>query len=154
MEKQDEGTSWNGPAREGKHQFKYLICIQNSFHQRSGTRSRLLTCLRNNADVSGVPVKQPELPRTSGSEYGTAYPSPRITWIQNQQTPGCPQPLLHAVPSGPDCPQSQPKWGPRLCGGWAGSQPPTPAPPHCSSAAFGSLSSRFSRAPAKTQDSQ
>lgn len=53
--------SCEGPAREGKHPFKYLVCIQNPLRQRPGTHHSLLTCLRNNADVSGVPERKPRL---------------------------------------------------------------------------------------------
>lgn len=83
--------SCEGPAREGKHPFKYLVCIQNPLHRRPGTYHSLLTCLRNNADVSGVPERKPRL-------FGTPEPEapvrPRMLVGQVQPKPELPQPVL------------------------------------------------------------
>lgn len=61
-----------GLAKEGKHLFKYLICICSLLHLRPGAHSSLLAHLRHSegeeAWLPGAKSSQP--PRMTPAEFG------------------------------------------------------------------------------------
>lgn len=153
---------------ERKHQFKYLICIQNPFHQRLGTHNSLLTHLRNKADVSGVLEKSLSFPGPHSQSHnwlrvldvklslsqGNAWsnsvetevpPPAALCWLWGLR-------FLSVSRIGPWCVRGGLGAGLQVELGSSCFLPS--ASPSPSAAALGSLSNRFLSPPAKTRDSQ
>ena len=130
------------PAREGKHPFKFLICIRSLLHRRPGAHSSPLARLRQNeGEEAWLPgAKSSWPPRTTRvaefAEFGWKKTCPALPELL-----GACAPWVRAS---------------RARGGGAGggrqeSRGPARASPSPSQPPFGSLSRRSSTFPAQTQ---